>query len=122
MAGAALPVPNPEEALKLKLAKSIESFNRQRVPLLKRAFLQGGDEAVSQLEREYDALRDAYIDVLKRQLDANNHRYEELTNTATARAVELQESIDALDQVSNIIDGMGRVVSAVGSMLVILGI
>jgi len=116
------PAPSPDEQLKVKLAKSIESFNKQRVDILRRAFDQGGDPEVEQLLEEQDALRDAYFEILQRQLDSNNARYVELVGKADKATQNLQNSIDTFDRVNAIIDKISSVVTAVGKALIVLGI
>lgn len=111
-----------EQELLDSLNKSIESFNRNRVAILKKAFDEEGDDAVNKLEQEHDALRDAYFEVLKRQLDQNNHRYEELMKEATSEAKEIEKAIDRLERVSQILNAMAQTVSIVGRALIVLGV
>lgn len=115
------PAPLPDEELKAKLSKAIETFNRNRVVLLKNAFQEGGDLQVDQLLNENDDLRDTFFEILQRQLDRNNHRYLELVGKANDTTDQLQTSIDSLDKIASVINNMASVISAVGRALIVLG-
>jgi histidinol dehydrogenase len=111
-----------ERELLEKLDSSIKAFNKQRVAILKKAFEEEGDRAVSDLEKEYDVLRDAYFEILKRQLDRNNNRYEELMGEALSEAGSLEKAIARLESVGQILKIMAQTVSLVGRILIVLGI
>jgi hypothetical protein len=120
------PSPSPavdaDSPLKVKLAKAIGAFNEKRVTILKKAFDEGGDDEVDEVLKEFDALRDAYFEILQRELDANNPRYTELTSAAKDQADQLGASIDALEKAAAILNGINGVISAVGKMLIVLGV
>lgn len=121
MSPAPAPAPLPDEELKAKLRKAIETFNINRVALLKKAFQEGGDAQVDELLKEHDDLRDAFFEILARQLDRNSVRYLELVGKANNTTDQLQASIDKLDKIADIIDKTASVISAVGRALVVLG-
>lgn len=111
-----------EDELKKCLANAIEAFNKNRVPILKKAFEEGGDDAVAQLEREYDSLRDAYFEILQRQLDRNHHRYDELTMAVISEAQSLEKAITSFEEVVNVIKLFGKTISLIGQVVIILGL
>ncbi len=83
--GTAAAVAVDQDRLVQELSDSIRQFNLNRVPILKKAFQDLGDPGVAELEKEYDSLRDAYFEVVRRQLDVNNQRYAELAGAASTR-------------------------------------
>lgn len=111
-----------EQELLNALEKSIESFNKNRVAILKKAFDEGGDDLVSKLEQEHEDLRAAHFEVLRRQLDRNNGRYEELLKEATAEAAAVEKSIAKLERVTKVLNAMTQAVSVVGRALIVLGV
>lgn len=113
--------PANEEQLKTELDAAISAFNVRRAPLLKKAFDEGGDAAVTALEQQHDALRTAFFDLLRRQLDRNNAQFEELTKAATQETVALKEAIESLEKVTSIIKRATSVVGMIGKVITVLG-
>jgi hypothetical protein len=110
------------EELKKELDDAIRVFNLKRVALLQSAFERGGDDQVMQLESEYDALRDSYFELVSRELDENNHRYDQLVSDATDATRDLSKSISTVGEVATVIDRASRVVNLVGRLLITLGV
>lgn len=111
-----------QEQLKITLSQAIGSFNNQRAEILERAFNEGGRPAVTKLVQEYDALRDAYFEILRRELDDNNHLYERLITAAKDETENLKESVRQLDNINDIINLTTSVINLVGRVLIVLGI
>jgi len=111
-----------EEELKARLSKAISEFNNNRYKILKLAYDSGGNSAVQKAEEEYDALRDAYFEILRRQLDKNNHLYEQLIKNANTETNKLTESIQQLENINKIIELTAAVVNLIGRIIITLGI
>lgn len=111
-----------EEQLKLALSQAIGEFNNNRAAILQLANTSGGQAAIIKVEQEYDALRDAYFEILRRQLDKNNHLYEQLINVANSETERLRASVNQLNNINDIINLATAVVSLVGRILIVLGV
>lgn len=111
-----------EEQLKIKLSQAIGDFNNNRTAILKLAFDSGDQKAVVNVEREYDALRNAYFEILRRQLDQNNHLYEELMAAANSETEKLRTSLNQLNNINSIINSATTVVNLVGRILIMLAV
>jgi hypothetical protein len=111
-----------EEDIERQLSAAIRAYNNNRAQILLKAFDEGGQPLVQQLEAEYDALRDAYFTLLKKQLDQNNHRYEELTIDLRKEAERLEKDIDRLESTASIMNTIASVINLVGRVLIVLGV
>lgn len=111
-----------EEQLKASLNNAITAFNSNRAKILQLAFNAGGQEAVSGLEQKYDDLRQAYFDILKKQLNQNNAQYLQLITSANSEAAKLTTSINQLNNINDIINLVTSVVSLAGTVISVLGI
>lgn len=111
-----------EEQLKLTLSQAIGEFNSNRSAILQLAYTNGGQSAVNKLEQEYDALRDSYFEILRHQLDKNNHQYEQLINAANSETDKLRASINQLNNINDIISSATAVINLVGRILIVLGV
>lgn len=111
-----------EEGLKAALSQAIAGFNNKRSEILQAAFSNGGQESVNKIEQEYDALRDAYFELLKRELDKNNHLYERLISAASTETGKLGKSVEQISNINNIIDLTTSVVNLLGRIIIVLGI
>jgi hypothetical protein len=111
-----------EEQLKLALSQAIDEFNNNRDAILQLANTSGGQAAIIKVEQEYDALRDAYFEILRRQLDKNNHLYDQLINVANSETERLRASVNQLNNINDIINLATAVVSLVGQILIVLGV
>jgi len=111
-----------EEQLKLTLSQAIGEFNSNRAAILLLAHTTGGQAAVIKVEQEYDALRDAYFEILRRQLDKNNHLYEQLITAANSETEKLKASINQLNNINDITNLATAVINLVGRSLIVLGI
>lgn len=111
-----------EEQLKSNLSLAIGEFSDKRAAILQLAYSEGGQAAVERLEQEYDALRNAYFEILQKQLDRNNHLYEQLTTVANEETGRLRASVGELAHINDIITLLGAVVSLVGRVLVVLAV
>ncbi|MDR0801392.1 hypothetical protein [Fluviicola sp.] len=106
-----------EGQLKTVLSETIRDFNSNRTSILKLAFDSGGQAAVTKVEQGYDALRNAYSEILRRQLDKNNHRYEELVTAANSETEKLKASINQLNNINDITNLMTAVVKFIGRII-----
>lgn len=104
------------------LSQTIGEFNNKRSEILQLAFKEGGHDAVNRVVNEYDVLRDAYFEIVRRQLDRNNHQYEQLINAANYETEKLRRSVSQLRSAIEIINLSGVVISLIGRILIILGI
>lgn len=111
-----------EEHLRVLLSQTIGEFNSKRSEILQLAYKEGGHEAVNRVVNEYDVLRDAYFEIVRRQLDRNNHQYEQLINIANSETEKLRRSVSQLRSVGEIITLSGVVINLLGRILIILGI
>ena len=111
-----------EEQLKSALSQAISEFNNNRASILQLAFNTGGQKAVNVLETEYDALRDAYFEILKSQLDKNNHLYNKLITDANVETENLKNSINQLNNINAIIDSATAIINLIGRILIVLGV
>jgi hypothetical protein len=111
-----------EEELKATLDAAIRTFNRNRQALLKKAFDEGGDALVSQLEARYDNLRQAYFTLLKQQLNKNHPLYEQLTHAAASESEQLKKSIAALERIAAIITLAASTVALLGEITRVLAV
>ena len=111
-----------QEQLKTALSQAIGEFNNRRAEILEQAFNEGGRPAVTRLVEEYDALRDAYFEILRRELDANNHLYEKVLTAANNEVEKLEESISQLNNINEIINLITSVINLVGRALIVLGV
>jgi len=111
-----------EEHLRVLLSQTIGEFNSKRSEILQLAYKEGGHEAVNRVVNEYDVLRDAYFEIVRRQLDRNNHQYEQLINIANSETEKLRRSVSQLRSAIEIINLSGVVISLIGRILIVLGI
>jgi DNA gyrase inhibitor GyrI len=111
-----------EEQLKLALSQAIGEFNINRAAILQLANTSGGQAAIIKVEQEYDALRDAYFEILRRQLDKNNYLYEQLIDVANSETERLRASVNQLNNINDIINLSTAVVNLVGRILIVLGV
>ncbi len=110
-----------EKQLKKELSDSIRDFNLNRSALLNKAEEEGGLEAVTRLQNDYDDLRDAYRAILDRQLDRNNHRYAELMAEAAQEVARLRRSVTSFQATERLLEGLGKTLSVLGRALIVLG-
>lgn len=111
-----------EQQLKLALSQAIDEFNNNRASILKLAFDSGGQNAVTKAEQEYDKLRDTYFEILRKQLDKNNHLYEELIAAANSKTEKLIASVNQLNNINEIINLITAVTKLVGRIIINLAI
>lgn len=111
-----------EEQLKLTLSQAIGAFNSNRAAILQLAHTNGGQAAVIKVEQEYDALRDAYFEILRRQLDKNNHLYEQLLIAVNSETEKLKVSVNQLNNINSITTLATTVINLVGRILIVLGV
>ncbi|PZU88630.1 MAG: hypothetical protein DI529_05380 [Chryseobacterium sp.] len=115
-------MPVTELELKKSLSTAISQFNAKRSQLLQEAFQSGGQDAVQKIEQEYDTLRDAYYEILQRQLDENHHLYTQLISAAKTEADELTKSVKQLNNINEIINLATEVINLVGRVLIVLAL
>lgn len=110
------------DQLQQALSDAIDLFARNRFAILQDAVKQGGEAEVNQVLTEYDALRDAYYQLLRTQLDQNNAQYDTLTKQAKAETTSLKSTIKDLGEITAIIGALTTVVNTVGRVLMVLGV
>ncbi len=110
------------QQLTANIAQAITDFNNNRFQILQLAFQNGGQNEVTRLEQEYDALRDAYFEIIQAQLDKNNHLYDQLTTATNTETDKLKTSIAQLNNINNIINLLTSVVNLIGRSIITLGI
>lgn len=111
-----------EEELKAALKQAINLYYSNQSELLKQAFASGGNAAVEKMSREQDALRDAYFDLLKKQLDKHNPQYDSLISQTGVEAEKLQSSLTELNNIGEVIRLLSSVVQLVGNLIIVLGV
>lgn len=111
----------PEE-LQVQIMNAIAAYNQHRAQILQDALNHGGAPLVEQLEGEYEALRDAYFELIRRQLDRNNHRYDQLTQEAASTASAIEQSVTSLANTTQILNTIAGAVNLIGRILIVLGI
>jgi len=111
-----------EQQLKTSLSNAISEFNKVRFQILQKAFQNGGQDVVLKLEEEYDALRDAYFEILKRELNENNHLYATLIKAANDETQKLTQSIKELNNVNDIIRLTTAVINLIGRIVIVAGL
>jgi len=111
-----------EEQLKLELSKVIGEYSNNRAAILQLAQTNGGQVAINKVEQEYDALRDAYFEILRRQLDKNNHLYEQLITAANSETEKLRTSVNQLNNINDIINLSTAVINLIGRIVIVLGV
>lgn len=111
-----------EEQLKMALSQAIGEFNNNRTSILRLAFESGDHNAVTKVEQEYDALRSAYFEILRRQLDKNNHLYEKLIAAANSETERLRASVNQLNNINDIINLTTAVINLVGRIIIMLAV
>ncbi len=111
-----------EEQFKMALSQAITDFNTSRLKILQLVFEAGGQEAVTKIEQQYDALRNTYFEILKKQLDKNNDQYGKLIKAAQEESEKLKASIQDLNQINDIIKLVGSVFDLAETILKVLAI
>lgn len=110
------------EDLQRQVMRAIEAYNRRRFDVLRLAMEEDGPERVDELESEYDALRDAYFELIRTELDQNNHRYQQITDQAAATASAIEQSVATLASTAAVLNTIASTVNLLGRVLVVLGI
>ncbi len=108
--------------LKQSLAAAIAAFNSNRRTILEDAFKSDDPNLLTQLEEEYDTMRSAYMEILRRQLDQNHHLYESLITSAITQTEKLHKSIRQLNNVNSILQLITQTINTLGRVLITLGI
>jgi hypothetical protein len=103
-----------EEQLKQALSEAINGFNNKRAAILQLANTNGGQDAITNAEEQFDALRNAYFQILQKQLDNNNADYQQLITAANTETDKLNNSITQLNNINDIIELTTAVASLVG--------
>ena len=110
--------------LKAELQKGTRSailaYNMNRAQIVQAAFKEGGPEAVAQLEDEFAALCNADFSLARAALNANHRQYRHLLSEAAANCDLLHQSLIALDSAAEVLDLMGKTVTILGRLLVML--
>lgn len=83
-----------ETQLKQELKLALEAFDNNRYDLLKAAHLNGGRAAADQLQAEYDQLRNAYFELMKKQLAQHSASYQRLMQETLKEASALRHAIN----------------------------
>ena len=109
-----------QDELKNSLSAAISQYNAKRTQLLQAALQSGGQDAVQALEDKYDALRNAYNEILQKELDENNAQYEQLTSAAATEVDKLKESVQQLNNINDTISLVTSVLNLVARVMTVL--
>jgi hypothetical protein len=114
--------PDPRQAeLAAEMQRALDTYDAQRATLLERAFEQGGADAVSKLEDEHQALRDALFELIKRQLVANSAQFPNLIADTLAATKAITTSINGLAATANVLGNITKAINLVGRLVVLFG-
>lgn len=108
------------EELKTKLDEAIRQYDSNRAKLLQKAFDEGGQDAVKQLEDNYTRMRNEYMNLLKAQLDQNSAGYQQLIADANDETGKLKKSLGQMQKVTDIINLLSSVAEKVGKIAVLV--
>ena len=114
--------PPTMDDVKQAISDAIDAFNSNRYDILQAAFKEGGRTEVDSLNQEYDTLRDAYFELVNRELDENNGQYADLTQQASAATLRLTQVVAAFATASQVVNAMASVIDIVGRVIMILGL
>jgi hypothetical protein len=113
---------DPLDDLKSRISNAIAQYASNRPQILKAAFENGGQAQIQLVESEHDALQDAYDELIHRELDDNNSKYEGLLAEAIAETKSLNTDIKGLKDIATIIQDITTVVNIVGRLVMITGL
>lgn len=115
-------VPDPRQAaLATEMQKALDTYDAQRATLLEKAFEEGGASAVSKLEDEHQALRDALFELMKRQLVANSAQFPSLMDDTINATKAITSSINSLSTTAKVLGNITQTINLVGRLVVLFG-
>jgi hypothetical protein len=119
-----MPTSTPDQKVVLQggIKSDVETYNKKRSQILKKAYEEGGPEAVASLEDEYVALCNADFELTRHELQVNHPKYAELLGNATVCTKTLQSSMDKLDTTVKVLDCMSKLVNVIGRILILLSL
>jgi hypothetical protein len=100
---------------------SLVKYETRRAAILEKAFQEGGGDKVKELEDEYQALQDAYFELLNRQLAANSAKFPDLMKQAVDATKQINASVDSLNNVTSILSSITKTVNLIGRVLILFG-
>jgi hypothetical protein len=100
---------------------SLVKYESRRADILEKAFQEEGSAKVKELENEYQALQDAYYELLNRQLAANSAKFPDLMKQTVDATKEINASVDSLNNVAKILNSMTKTVNLIGRVLILFG-
>ena len=103
------------------MQRALDTYDTQRATLLEKAFEEGGADAVSKLEDEHQALRDALFELMRRQLVANNAQFPNLMADTINATKAITSSINSLAAVANVLGSITQTTNLVGRLVVLFG-
>ena len=109
-----------ETELKERLLETIQEYNNNMAAIKQLAFDAGGQTAVNRVDQEYAVLYNAYLQILKKELDNNNVLYKQLTDDANTEIVKLMTSVSQLNNINEIITLTLSVTRLVGKVIAML--
>jgi len=100
---------------------TLRAFNSERARLLKEAQATGGVEAALALEEEIVALGNALIALQRAKLKRNHRRYNKLFSEATGAITQARQVLQENGSALALLDGIGKTVTLLGRLLLLLG-
>lgn len=114
--------PDPRQAaLTAEMQRALDTYDAQRATLLEKAFEEGGADAVSKLEDEHQALRDALFELLKRQLVANSAQFPTLIDDTLTATKAITSSINSLSSAAKVLGNITQAINLAGRLVVLFG-
>ncbi len=110
------------DMLKSSILQAINVYEQDRAKILKEAFNEGGGDLVNDLENEHDALRDAYYEVFRKELDQNHTQFTVLLQKTKVATNEIEKSIKNLRTATDVLNALGTAINLIGRVLIILSI
>ncbi|MCI0663189.1 MAG: hypothetical protein L0220_19150 [Acidobacteria bacterium] len=104
------------------IVAALSEYNLHRTDILDKAFSDGGSALVMQIEDARNALKDAYYELVRTQLDRNHQQYALITEQAKREAKALEQDIRALRSIGEVIGKFGQIIDTVGRILIVLGL
>jgi uncharacterized phage infection (PIP) family protein YhgE len=118
----AVPQTSPTKTSTLEsIDAALVKYESSRAAILEKAFKEGGAAKVTQLEDEYQALQDAYFELLNRNLAANSAKFPDLLKQTIDATKQINSSIDSLNSVTSVLNSITKTVNLVGRIILLFG-
>lgn len=92
-----------------QLLASIRKYNRSAAKVLQAAMDEGGPDRVNELEKEYDAFRAAYFDLVRAKLNENHEQYAALVRETSDAADAVDRAVDKLASTADVLTALSSV-------------